>query len=50
MAAEKVKILDASVEKADIPKVYRSIAPIYDLWGMLTETKARRRCMELVNI
>lgn len=50
MCADRVKILDAFVKKSDIPKVYRSIAPIYDLWGMLTETKARNRCLELADI
>ena len=50
MTTEKVKILEAFVKKEDIPKVYRSIAPIYDLWGMLTETKARKRFLELANI
>ncbi|MGO9145819.1 MAG: class I SAM-dependent methyltransferase [Desulfomonilia bacterium] len=50
MATGKVKILEAFVKKDDIPKVYRSIAPIYDLWGMLTETKARKRSLELANI
>jgi len=50
MTTGKVKILKAFVKKDDIPKVYKSIAPIYDLWGMLTETKARKRCLELANI
>lgn len=50
MATEKVKILEAFVRKDDIPKVYRSIAPIYDIWGTLTETKARKRCLELADI
>lgn len=50
MTTGKVKILEAFVKKDDIPKVYKSIAPIYDLWGMLTETKARKRCLELANI
>ena len=50
MTTGKVKILEAFVKKEDIPKVYKSIAPIYDLWGMLTETKARKRCLELANI
>lgn len=50
MATEKVKIREAFVLKADIPKVYRSIAPVYDIWGMLTETKARKRCLELADI
>jgi ubiquinone/menaquinone biosynthesis C-methylase UbiE len=50
MPTGKVKILEAFVKKDDIPKVYKGIAPIYDLWGMLTETKARKRCLELANI
>jgi ubiquinone/menaquinone biosynthesis C-methylase UbiE len=50
MTAEKVKILDALVKKADVQKVYRSVAPIYDLWSTLTETKARKRCLELAQI
>lgn len=50
MPTEKVRILEAFIKKDDIPKVYRSIAPIYDLWGMLTETKARKRFLELANI
>ncbi len=50
MTAENVKILDAFVKKADIQKIYRGIAPIYDLWGTLTETKARKRCLELAQI
>jgi len=47
---EKVRILDAAFRKADIPKVYGGIAPIYDLWGMLTETKARQQCLERAEI
>jgi ubiquinone/menaquinone biosynthesis C-methylase UbiE len=50
MATEKMKITDALVNKKDIPKIYRSIAPIYDLWGTLTETKARKRCLDLAQI
>jgi len=50
MTTEKIKIMDALVIKDDIPKIYRSIAPIYDLWGMLTETKARKRCLDLAQI
>jgi ubiquinone/menaquinone biosynthesis C-methylase UbiE len=50
MATEKVSILKAFVKKGDIPKVYKSIAPIYDLWGALTETKSRKRCLELADI
>jgi ubiquinone/menaquinone biosynthesis C-methylase UbiE len=50
MSIGKVKILKAFVKKDDIPIVYKNIAPIYDLWGMFTETKARKRCLELANI
>jgi len=50
MTTDKTKMMDALVSKEDIPAVYRSIAPIYDLWGMLTETKARKRCLELAQI
>ena len=50
MTTEKIKIIDALVIKDDIPKIYRSIAPIYDLWGMLTETTARKRCLDLAQI
>ena len=42
--------MDALLNKEDIPKIYKSIAPIYDLWGMLTETKARKRCLDLAQI
>jgi ubiquinone/menaquinone biosynthesis C-methylase UbiE len=50
MDTERVKILDASIRKSDIPKVYRGVAPIYDLWSILTEAKARSRCLELADI
>jgi ubiquinone/menaquinone biosynthesis C-methylase UbiE len=43
-------ILKARVKKNDIPKIYKSIAGGYDLWGSITETKARNRCLELASI
>ena len=43
-------ILEAKVKKNDIPKVYKTIAGGYDLWGRLTEVKARKRCLELASI
>jgi len=33
-----------------VREVYRAIAPAYDLWGRLTESKARQRCLELARI
>jgi len=43
-------LLDAQVEKSRIPDIYRRIAPSYDLWAWLTESKARDRCLELAAI
>jgi ubiquinone/menaquinone biosynthesis C-methylase UbiE len=44
------KTLPAKVAKLDVPRVYRGTAPIYDVWGRLTESKARDRCLELARI
>ena len=44
------KNLDARVKQEDIGSVYDRIAPIYDIWGKLTESKARDRAIELAEI
>ncbi len=41
---------DAQIEKARVAEIYRKIAPSYDLWAWLTESKARDRCLELAAI
>lgn len=41
---------DAQIEKGRIADIYRKIAPSYDLWAWLTESKARDRCLELAAI
>ncbi len=41
---------DAQIEKHQITDIYRKIAPSYDVWAWLTETKARNRCLELAAI
>ncbi len=41
---------DAGIKQRDVPAVYGKIAPIYDLWAWLTETKARNRCLDLAAI
>jgi hypothetical protein len=46
MATTKSMILDARIGKSDIPKVYQKIAPKYDIWGKLAESKARNHCLE----
>ncbi len=42
--------LPARVAQTDVPNVYKTTAPVYDLWGRLTETKARQRCLEVAQI
>ena len=41
---------DAGIEKNQVADIYRRIAPTYDLWAWLTESKARDRCLDLVAI
>ena len=40
----------ARVKQEDIGSVYDKIAPVYDIWGKLTESKARNRAIELAEI
>ncbi len=47
---DKMTIIDAGVEKSEVPRLYRRIAPRYDLWAGLTESKARVRCLEWADI
>lgn len=44
------KALDARVSQNKISAVYDKIAPIYDIWGKLTESHARNRAIELAKI
>ena len=48
--AENQKALDAKIHQVNIGAVYDRIAPIYDLWGIWTESKARNRAIELAEI
>jgi ubiquinone/menaquinone biosynthesis C-methylase UbiE len=41
---------DARVEQKQIASVYDDIAPFYDIWGKLTESRARNRAIELADI
>lgn len=43
-------MLDAGIQKEKVSDLYRKIAPTYDLWARLTESKARNRCLELASI
>ena len=42
--------LDARVSQAEIAGIYNSLANVYDIWGNLTESKARNRALELAEI
>jgi len=44
------KILDARIEQNKIGPLYDNIAPIYDVWGKLAESRARNRAIELAEI
>jgi len=44
------KALDARISQNNIGAVYDKIAPIYDIWGKLTESRARNRAIELAEI
>ena len=50
MVSNTERTLEAKIKKSAVPKVYGNIAPKYDTWGKLTESKARNRCLELANI
>lgn len=50
MSGEHKKILPAGIDKKNVPAVYRKMAPGYDFWGRLAESKASDRCLELASI
>jgi ubiquinone/menaquinone biosynthesis C-methylase UbiE len=50
MSLHSTPILDARLDKAQIATVYGKVAPVYDIWGKLTESNARRRCLELAAV
>jgi len=50
MISHQGEILDARIKKSDVPKIYKKVASIYDLWGQLTESTARKRCLELAEV
>ena len=50
MASETFNEQDEQVTKSRIAAIYRKVAPTYDLFARLTETKAHNRCLELASI
>ena len=43
-------VLPAQLGKDEVRSTYERIAPLYDIWANLTESRARRRCMEIAAI
>jgi ubiquinone/menaquinone biosynthesis C-methylase UbiE len=43
-------MLDAKIKKERVPDVYSRVAPLYDIWGWLTERDARQRCLRLAAV
>jgi ubiquinone/menaquinone biosynthesis C-methylase UbiE len=41
------QILEVSRPPEDVPAIYDRLAPVYELWARLTESRARRRVLEL---
>lgn len=42
--------IDARVSQGDIGAVYDKLSRVYDIWGNLTESRARKRAIELAEI
>ena len=43
-------MLDARVSQKEVAGVYDALSPMYNLWGRLTESRARDRAIELADI
>ena len=45
-----MSIATAKLNKPEVIQVYSRTAPVYDIWGILTESKARKRVLALARI
>ena len=43
-------VLDARISQQDVGSIYDKLAGLYDIWGTLTESRARKRAIELADI
>jgi ubiquinone/menaquinone biosynthesis C-methylase UbiE len=44
------EVLEVKRRPEEVPTMYTRLAPVYELWARLTETKARRRVLELAAV
>ncbi len=45
-----MSIANTKLDKHDVVDVYTQTAPVYDVWGSLAETKARKRSLRLAQV
>jgi ubiquinone/menaquinone biosynthesis C-methylase UbiE len=43
-------MLAARIQQQAVPDLYRKLAPVYDAWAWLTESRSRERCLSLAAI
>ena len=50
MSRNTEKELDARLSQDQVEAIYNKLASTYDAWGLLTESRARKRALELADI
>lgn len=43
-------VLEAKRPPERVPRIYTRLAPVYELWAQVTESRARRRVLELASV
>jgi ubiquinone/menaquinone biosynthesis C-methylase UbiE len=50
MSGNRTRFIPVHLSKADVRRIYARLAPIYDFWGFLTESKAAGTALRLADI